>query len=152
MGRRASPAIHAPQSIARISAIPWNPTQSVLPPTKKGPFLVSLPDNGFNLIETEQGIVQVAAPGTTQSNLPQKGLRSIATGLQHPYTNCASLCHSYIADNFLQNKLASSTLRMVFVKLIYSPTHFVQLSRTSSGSFTNESYRLVYIHSVNCTD
>ena len=55
-------------------------------------------------------------------------------------------------DNFLKNKLVSSTLRTILVKLIYSPTCFVRLSRTSSGSFTNESYRLVFIHSVNRTD
>ena len=52
------------------------------------------------------------------------------------------------AKLFLKNKLVSSTLRTGFVKLIYSPTRFVRLSRTSSGSFTNESYKLVFIHSV----
>ena len=54
---------------------------------------------------------------------------------------------STLEDIFLETKLVNSTVcERYFEQLIYSPTRVVRLSRTSSGSFTNEN---LFIHSIN---
>ena len=45
---------------------------------------------------------------------------------------------------FFNAKLVSSTLRTVVVKRFCSPTRFVQLSQTSSGSFTNKHLKPIF--------